>query len=72
MATTVLSALSRRREGLEQRALRAELVARRLDEDLLERVLLLLEGDFYVFRDGEGRYRFANPYLADWWQRFHA
>lgn len=72
VATTVLSALSRRREGLEQRSLRAELVDHRLDEDLLDRVLLLLEGDFYVSREGEGRYRFANRYLADWWQRFHA
>ena len=72
VATTVLSALSRRREGLEQRALRDELVDHQRDEDLLDRVLLLLEGDFYVSRDGEGRYRFANRYLADWWQRFHA
>lgn len=68
----VLNALARDREGLDLETLRHEVVSRGADERLLERVLTLLQGDFYVSQDRDGRYRFLNRYLADWWQRFHA
>jgi uncharacterized protein len=72
VAIIVLNVLSRRREGMELGALRNEVVGHGADERLLERVLALLRGDFYISEDETGRYRFLNRYLADWWQRFHA
>ena len=72
VALVVLSALCRDRAGQTIQALRQEVVARQADERLLERVLSLLEGDFYVARQGSDHYHFVNRYRADWWQRFHA
>ena len=72
VAVLVLSALSRNREGLDLAALQREVAMHGGEENLLERVLALLRGDFYVSQDESGRYRFFNRYLADWWQRFHA
>ena len=72
VAIVVLSALSKDRAGLDIASLRNEVIALHGDDALLERVLVLLEGDFYVVRELGGRYRFFNRYLADWWRRFHA
>lgn len=71
VALIVLGALCRQPDGLVLSALRSEAVVRGADERLLERVLALLEGDFYVRQDESGRYRFFNRYLADWWRKFH-
>ena len=72
LACLLLNSLSQHRDGLELFALRNEAVAKGLGVDHLDRVLALLEGDFYVVREDGGGYRFFNRYLADWWQRFHA
>lgn len=71
VALIVLKGLCREPDGLALAALRSEVVARGADERLLERVLGLLGGDFYVRQDESGRHRFFNRYLADWWRRFH-
>lgn len=72
LALLLLRSLAVRRNGLSLRALRNEASAKGLDVGALDRVLVLLEGDFYIVREDDGLYRFFNRYLADWWQRFHA
>lgn len=72
IAISVLDTLSREPDGLSTVLLRSALAARGLDDRLMDRVLALLQGDFYVARDEGGAYRFLNRYLADWWRRFHA
>jgi uncharacterized protein len=72
VALAILSTLSRERAGLNHQSLHNEIVTRNLNERLLDRVLVLLEGDFYISCTTDGRYKFLNQYLADWWERFHA
>ena len=72
VALAILSTLSRERAGLNYQSLHNEIVSRNLNDRLLDRVLVLLEGDFYISRTTDGRYKFLNQYLADWWERFHA
>jgi hypothetical protein len=48
--------------------LRATLAASGRDASCLERLLVLLEGDYYVSRDGDS-WRFEDGLLSDWWTR---
>jgi hypothetical protein len=69
-AILVLDALAADRHGLPDRALQMQLVAHGVDDRVLDRVLALLQGDFYIAQGEDGAYRFLNRYLADWWMRF--
>ena len=70
VALVILDALSRSGMGLGPHALREAVVSAGKDERLLERVLTLVEGDFYVMRREDGSYAFFNTFLAEWWRRF--
>lgn len=72
VALIMLRWLSTTTNGLSLSELRERVIAGGADEELCERVATLLDADFYVSADAEGRYRFRNRYLADWWRRFHA
>lgn len=49
-------------------SLRAALAAAGLNQDAIGRVLVLLESDYYIVRDGP-EVRFTDGLLADWWKR---
>jgi hypothetical protein len=49
-------------------ALREHLGASGHDQAILERVLVLLEGDYYIVRDGQS-ISFTDGLLCDWWKR---
>lgn len=70
VALIVLDGVARSDTGLALHALREALVTAGKDERLLERVLTLMEGDFYVKRRQDGSYGFFNAFLAEWWRRF--
>lgn len=69
-AILVLDALAAEKQGLPEHALQTLLVAHGVDDRVLDRVLALLRGDFYIAQGDHGAYRFLNRYLADWWRRF--
>ena len=69
----VLSALSkRRRAALSYTTIRNRVVARGFDPMVLDRVVPLMENDFYVRRtSGNRSLAMLNRCLADWWRIYH-
>jgi len=65
-ARIVLASLCSGIKSLEE--LRNALAEAGHNRDVLDRLLILLEGDYYLFRDGDSA-RFSDGLLRDWWNR---
>jgi hypothetical protein len=69
----VLAALSRRRGvDVKYATLRGRIASHGFDPAVLDRILPLMENDFYVRRDETSHsYAMFNRCLADWWRIYH-